>query len=57
MTSLRKNGHANGQKATDITSLELEQIDKTVGWLDAKYKGIALVEGSSLGAIAISVAS
>lgn len=34
----------------DIFSLDLEDIDKVVGWLAAKYKGLALGEGAATGA-------
>jgi hypothetical protein len=47
----QKSGHQNVRSIDDIHALELKQIDKVVGWLDAKYKGIALVEGASLGAL------
>ena len=45
----RKAGHATVHGHEDITHLGLEEIDKTVGWLGAKYKGIALVEGAGAG--------
>ena len=41
------------QKAEDIHKLELEKIDKAVGWLDAKYKGLALVQGAGAGAVGL----
>lgn len=34
----------------DIFQLDLEQVDRTIGWLSARYKGIALVEGAATGA-------
>lgn len=37
------NGHE------DIVNLDLAEVDKVVGWLSAKYKGIALVEGAGTG--------
>lgn len=37
----------------DIFGLDLEDVDKTVGWLDAKYKGIALVEGAGTGIVGL----
>ncbi|HEX4142968.1 MAG TPA: EcsC family protein [Pirellulales bacterium] len=49
----RKAGHADIRDADDIQKLDLEQIDKIVGWLDAKYKGIALVEGAGLGSVGL----
>ena len=33
----------------DIFSLDLEDVDKVVGWLAAKYKGLALGEGAATG--------
>src|SRR5690606_34815757 len=44
-------GHHNIQNHSDLVNLDLEEIDKVVGWLGAKYKGIALVEGAGAGAI------
>ena len=34
----------------DIASLDLEQIDRALGWLDTKYKSIAFIEGGGTGA-------
>ncbi len=48
-----KAGHSNVHGPADVFGVDLEQIDKLVGWLDAKYKGIALVEGAGLGAIGL----
>lgn len=42
--------HHNIQSHDDLVNLDLEEIDKVVGWLAAKYKGIALVEGAGTGA-------
>lgn len=50
----RKAGHSGVKEAADIASLELEQIDKVVAWLDAKYKGIALVEGAGAGFVGLA---
>ena len=44
----RRGGHALETPA-DLTSLELEDIDRVVGFLDAKYKGLAAVEGAATG--------
>ena len=49
----RKAGHQSVHTAADIFERELRDIDKMVGWLDAKYKGIALVEGAGMGAIGL----
>ena len=39
--------------AKNILNLDLENIDKTVGFLAAKYKGLAGVEGAATGATGI----
>lgn len=41
----RNDGHKNIYSLKDIQSLSLEDIDKTVGYLKAKYNGIAAAEG------------
>jgi hypothetical protein len=35
---------------SDIFDLDLEQIDRALGWLDVKYKSIAAAEGGTTGA-------
>ncbi len=45
----RKAGHSI-EKSTDIASLDLEDIDKVIGFLAAKYKAAASVEGGATGA-------
>lgn len=45
----RKAGHAVSSP-TDIHRLDLENVDRAIGWLGAKYKGIALTEGAASGA-------
>lgn len=45
----REDGHDVSQ-ANDIARLELEQIDKVVGYLAAKYKALAGAEGAATGA-------
>lgn len=45
----RDHGH-NIHKAQDVLTLDLEKVDDVVGFLDAKYKGVALVEGGITGA-------
>ncbi|MDY0936176.1 EcsC family protein [Pseudomonas viridiflava] len=45
----RGDGHSTIKTHKDILDLDLEQIDKVVGFLGAKYKGIALVEGAGAG--------
>ena len=49
----RKAGHPGITKPADVFSIELEHVDRTVAWLDAKYKGIALVEGAGTGFIGL----
>ena len=46
----REAGHQNINSHSDLIHLELSEIDKVVGFLGAKYKGIALVEGAGAGA-------
>lgn len=46
----RNDGHESVFAHDDIAHLHLEDIDKVVGWLAAKYKGIAAVEGAGAGA-------
>ena len=50
----RGDGHSTVKAHKDIHDLDLEQIDKVVGFLGAKYKGIALVEGAGAGAVGIA---
>lgn len=49
----RKAGHDGIKKEADVFDIELEDVDKIVGWLDAKYKGFALVEGAGTGALGL----
>lgn len=49
----RKAGYEGINKETDILNIDLQDVDKIVGWLDAKYKGIALVEGAGTGALGL----
>lgn len=50
---IRNAGHSDVRGPSDLVSLELEQIDRIVGWLDAKYKAIALAEGAACGAVGL----
>jgi len=36
-----------------IPFLDLQVIDRSIGWLDTKYEGIALVEGAAAGSLAV----
>lgn len=47
----RDAGHCDIRKHDDICNLDLSDIDKVMGWLGAKYKGIALVEGAGAGSV------
>jgi hypothetical protein len=38
----------------DILKLDLKQIDSVIGWLDAKYKGVALAEGAAAGFVGLA---
>lgn len=49
----RNSGHPEIKNESDISMLKLEDVDKVVGMLDAKYKGIAFTEGAALGAIGL----
>ena len=49
----RSRGHDNIKTASDLASLDLEEIDRAIGWLGTKYKGIALVEGGTAGAVGL----
>jgi hypothetical protein len=52
-SDFRKAGHSQIATHADIESLELQQVDRVVGWLSAKYKGLALVEGAGTGALGL----
>ena len=45
----RNRGHAHVQGHGDVSSLDLEDIDRTIGLLAAKYKAMALAEGAATG--------
>lgn len=44
----RSDGH-DVEQSTDIFKLDLEEVDRTVGWLGGKYKSLALAEGAGAG--------
>lgn len=52
LEEFRTDGHCVKQ-LDDIRLLELEQVDKTVGYLGAKYKALALTTGGASGAIGL----
>jgi len=47
----RDDGHPNVTTLKDIHELDLEQVDRTVGYLGAKYKLLAFGEGAGTGAL------
>ncbi len=47
----RAKGHLRVHSPGDIHSLELEQVDRIVGYLAAKYKALAAAEGAGVGAL------
>lgn len=52
-SEFRKAGYNGIKKEADVFTIELKDVDKIVGWLDAKYKGIALAEGAATGAVGL----
>ena len=46
----RNAGHDVSQPA-DLLALDLQQVDRVVSWLDAKYKGLAFTEGATAGTL------
>ncbi len=46
----RGNGSSAVRSPKDIFRLDLEQVDTTIGYLGAKYKSIAFIEGTATGA-------
>ncbi len=49
----RKAGYHGITKPADVFGIELERVDRTVAWLDAKYKGLALAEGTGAGFVGL----
>jgi len=47
-----KNGHEISSP-THIHVLDLEDVDRTIGWLGAKYKSLALAEGAGSGYVGL----
>jgi hypothetical protein len=45
----RDGGHAQVRQHADLLSLDLEQIDRAIGRLGAKYQALALAEGAATG--------
>jgi EcsC protein family len=38
---------------SDIYTLDLQSVDRVIGWLDTKYEGIALAEGAAAGGLGV----
>lgn len=49
----RNSGFKHIKEPKDIFSLDLEEIDRVIGWLDTKYKTIATVEGAGSGYVGL----
>jgi len=49
----RKSGDGNVHAAGDLASLDLEHVDRAIGRLGVKYKGLALTEGAAFGAMGL----
>lgn len=47
----RRAGHDEVRSKKDIERLELEDVDRVIGLLSMKYKGLALTEGATAGAM------
>ena len=54
LEEFRSDGHEHILTLDNISKLKLEDVDKTVGWLGAKYKSLALAEGAGAGAAGIA---
>lgn len=46
----RKQGHTGITHPCDFHTLDLEEIDRAIGWLPMKYKSAALLQGGTFGA-------
>jgi hypothetical protein len=49
----RKSGHDHVHGSEALLSLDLQHVDRAMGWLGAKYKGIALAEGAGTGSVGL----
>lgn len=49
LAEYRHHGHDEIASLEDIGQLDLQHIDRAIGWLNAKYKGIAVTEGAVAG--------
>jgi len=46
-------GHPEVKGHDDVFKLDLQAVDKSIGYLAAKYKGAALTEGAAMGALGL----
>lgn len=53
LAEYRQAGHENVQTPSDFQKLDLEHVDRSIGWLAAKYKGLALTEGAAFGTMGL----
>lgn len=53
LEEFRRDGHSSVQSLADIRALDLEAVDKTVGYLGAKYKSLAAATGAGGGAMGL----
>ncbi len=49
----RNSGFTKVQRSDDIYTLDLANVDRVIGWLDAKYKGLAATEGAAAGLVGL----
>jgi hypothetical protein len=49
LKEFRKKGHYSVEEISEVHNLELKQVEKVVGYLDAKYRFSALIEGAGVG--------
>lgn len=49
----RKNGELNINGHASVKDLDLERVDRTIGWLGAKYKGCGTTEGAAFGVMGL----
>lgn len=53
LSEYQGDGHGGIRQLSDIHSLELERVEKTVGYLAAKYRALALAEGTAAGSLGL----
>ena len=49
----QRQGYDEPKQPSDVFSLGLEDVDRVIGWLGAKYKSAALVEGATTGMVGL----